>query len=111
MPRQCRAVVIKQVRGQSPPCLRSATKRDRIQMHALEMLRSLVLFGITDRAEGVLRLKRNAPQRVARESNCAIGQVTPIAVAGVMKSGHVIQNEAGALEGTEAVRELVLNRL
>ena len=80
-------------------------------MHALEMLRGLVLFGIADGAERVLGLERDAPQRVAAEGNGAIGEIAPVAVASVVQPGRMIQNEAGAFERDEAVGELVLDRL
>ena len=80
-------------------------------MHALEMLRGLVLFGIADGAERMLGLERHAPQRVAAEGNRAIGEIAPVAVASVVQPGGMIQNEADAFERDEAVRELVLDRL
>ena len=75
------------------------------------MLRCLVLLGIADGAECMLGLERNSPQRVAGEGNRAIGEIAPIAVAPIMEASRMIQNEPGAFESDEAIRELVLDRL
>ena len=109
--RQRRAAAIQQVRGQPPPRIGRPTERDRVQVHALEMLRGLVLFGIADGAERMLGLERHAPQRVAAEGNRAIGEIAPIAVTNVVQPGRMIQDQADAFERDEAVREFVLDRL
>ena len=70
MLRQRRATLVYQeVRSELAPRMGRPAQCDRIQMHALEMLRGLVLFGVTDGAECMLGLQRNASQRVAGEGN------------------------------------------
>jgi len=80
-------------------------------MHALEMLRGLVLLGIADGRECVLSLERHAPQRVAGEGHRTIDKVSPVAVAPIMQACCMIQNESDTFKRDEAVCELVLDRL
>jgi len=80
-------------------------------MHALEMLRGLVIFGIADGAERMLALERDAPQRIAAEGSRAIGEIAPIAVTDVMQPGRMIEDQANAFERDQAVGKLVLDRL
>jgi hypothetical protein len=75
------------------------------------MLRGLMLFGVTDGAECMLGLQRNASQCVAGEGNRAVGEITPVAVAPIVQAGRIIQDEPGAFERDKAIRELVLDRL
>src|SRR5437870_4232140 len=85
----------------------SSAERDGVEMDALEMQGRLVLLGIADGAERMLRFERDTPQRLSREGSRAIGEIAPMIVVAIMQLRRMVEHEADAFERDKTVRELV----
>jgi len=90
---------------------RGATETRKVRVNATEMARQLVLFGIANRAHGMMRLKSDLAQRRSRESQAGGGEHPPIRVAPVVGGRRTVEHEPRPVEASEAIRELVLQRL
>ena len=76
------SAIVEQIRRQFAPGRGGAAQRERIEMHALEVSRGLVLFGIADGAERMLRLERRPGASASpAKATAAIGKIAPVAVA------------------------------
>ncbi len=105
------SVAIEQVRREFATRLRAAAESQQIQMHAPKVARCLVLLGVADRAERMVRLQRHLAQRGAAERRRSGAEVAPVWRAFVEGLRRVLQRQAHAFERDQAVRELVLHGL
>src|SRR5262245_30857997 len=80
-------------------------------MHAAEVARRLVLFGIADGAERAVGLDRQGAQRRRGEGERRGGEHPPIRIALVARLRGALEREPSAIEADQAVGELVLHRL
>ena len=108
---QHRVAVVEQLRREFAARLRRAAEHQQIQMHAPKVARRLVLLGVADRTERVLRLQRHLAQRAAAERRRGGAEVAPVRCACIERGRGMLERQAHAFERDQAVRELVLHRL
>ena len=84
--RQRRAAASSRYAASAPRAAARPPNATRVEMDALEMSRRLVLLGIADGAEGVLRFERHPPQRIAAEGHRAIDEISPVAVTAIVQT-------------------------
>src|SRR5258708_26551222 len=82
-----------------------------VLMHALEVTRQLMIFGISDRAERVLNLESRLSQRRTGEPARSGRKDPPCLHPLLLISRGVLQLEADAEQGDATVRQFVLNGL
>src|SRR6202012_5245149 len=97
---------VEQERGHTASRLHRPTERDRVKMHTLEVTGRLMLLGIADRPQCLLRFERNPPQCVTPESNGGIDEIAPIPVPAIVQMRGMVERQAHTFECDQAVRKL-----